>query len=56
MLVLKTLKFLKEVADPASALMTDIKILDYAAQKMGFLPDPSSSFGSYSQTTPQPQN
>jgi hypothetical protein len=56
-LVLKTLSFLKDVADQASALMTDIKILEFAARKMGFLTDPSSSFSSasWSEHTPLPQ-
>jgi hypothetical protein len=67
-LVVKTMKFLAEVADHGSALMTDLKILDFAARKMGFLPepeptsmaefpmvDPSSSFSTWSETTPRPE-
>jgi len=37
MLVEKTLDFLQDVADPASALVTDIRILKFTAQKTGFL-------------------
>jgi chemotaxis regulatin CheY-phosphate phosphatase CheZ len=36
-LVVKTLNFLREVADQRSALRKDIKLLEFAARKMGFL-------------------
>jgi hypothetical protein len=35
-------QFLIEAAQPSSALAEDIKILDYAAQRSGFMPAPAS--------------
>jgi hypothetical protein len=60
-LVMKTLKFIGDVADPASALMTDLKILEFAARKTGFIlgpnpmQEPNSSFSSWGEPTPQPE-
>jgi hypothetical protein len=57
---MKTLRFLNSVADSASALVTDIKILEAAAVKSGILgagesTDMNSSFSSHSEPTPQAQ-